>query len=491
MQLPDELVEYQFTGALAPAVEAWTPLAELEAQHLVPAARLRSFLPQLQQAKAQVASERELSQPPPELRPLDAGFIMLPQTLLDGHRRHGADSDLGRILARADRLREEVDRVVVLSSAGAGLGARALFEALCSPLHNELPERSRLGSPRVYFDGNGFDTDALQELLDLLEATCVDPEVREERWGAIVINRSSDDLDAAAAYRVFRGEAARFYGHSGDARRRHFAPVTSAAGPFRELLRAEGYADDDILTVPNTVSPRYSVFSAAGLLPAAVAGLDVRALLLGAAAMTRRFLEEPFERNPVLQYAAVNYLLSEEFGKSTRVLAVWSKKLESLGRWHEQLFSESLSKFGRGATPATAVELRDLNARGQQHLHGRRDKMINNVVIRAPKVGAIAVGMAERNEDDLNQFSRRTLADFQSAARGAQGQAFAESARPTADIVLPTLTEFTLGQLMQMLMLATVVEGRLMGVNPYGQPGIESTRRHMRQILKAMQNPQG
>jgi glucose-6-phosphate isomerase len=138
----------------------------------------------------------------------------------------------------------------------------------------------------------------------------------------------------------------------------------------------------------------------------------------------------------------------------------------------------------------TAVLTRDLHSRGQQFQDGRRDKMINNLVIKTPKAAAMALGMADRNEDDLNQFSRRTLADLLRAAHAGTNQAYADVARPYADIVLPTLTEFTLGQLMQMLMLATVVEGRLMGINPYGQPGVDAYKRSMRQILKAMPNPQ-
>jgi glucose-6-phosphate isomerase len=224
---------------------------------------------------------------------------------------------------------------------------------------------------------------------------------------------------------------------------------------------------------------------------AAVLGLDVRALLLGAAAMTRRFLEEPFERNPVLQFAAVNYLMAEELGKRTRVLAVWSKKLEALGRWYDHLLAESLGKQGRGPTPVTVVHPRDLHARGQQFQDGRRDVVINNLVVKAPKAQPIAIGMADRNEDDLNQFSRRTLPDVQRAALIGTHQAYAEAARPAGDLVLPALSEHALGQLMQMLMLATVVEGRLMGVNPYGQPGAEAYKHHMRAALKAMPNPTG
>ena len=114
-------------------------------------------------------------------------------------------------------------------------------------------------------------------------------------------------------------------------------PVTGPKGKLRDLAKAEGIADDDILTIPDDIGGRYSVFTPVGLLPAAVMGLDVRALLLGAAAMTKRFLEEPFDRNPVLQYAAVNHLMAEELGKNTRVMAVWSRKLESVGFWYDQL----------------------------------------------------------------------------------------------------------------------------------------------------------
>src|SRR5262249_37268225 len=153
-------------------------------------------------------------------------------------------------------------------------------------------------------------------------------------------------------------------------------------------------------TIPDNVGGRYSVFTPVGLLPAAIMGLDVRALLLGAAAMTRRFLEEPFERNPVLQFAALNYLMSEEMGKPIRVLAVWSKKLEALGLWYDQLLAESLGKQNRGPTPLTVVQTRDLHSRGQQHQEGTRDKVINNLVVKTPRTPPVTIGMAEHNQDD-------------------------------------------------------------------------------------------
>jgi glucose-6-phosphate isomerase len=484
MQLPDEAVTYDYQGLLVPPAEEWTPVAELRARHLLSPARLKDLVPRLQQVRSQIAAERELGQVPPELQPLETGFIDLPQKTLDQHRRQGEASVLGRVLARAARIRSEADRVVVLGIGGSSRGARALFEALRSSHHNELPAEVRLGVPRVYFEGDNADNDAFQDLLDLLQTTCVDPEIREERWAVITISKSGSTLEPAAAYRIFRREAAEYYGSRSPRLNQMFVPVTGTTGKFRDLVRAEGFQDDDVFPIPENVGGRYSVLTPAGLLPAAVMGLDVRALLLGASAMTRRFLEEPFERNTVLQYAGVNYLMTEEIGKPVRVLSVWSKKLEALGLWYDQLLAESLGKHGRGATPLTAVQLRDLPARAQHHHEGPRDKIINNLVVRAPRTPPIAVGMADHNEDQLNALSRKTLPDIQEAALRGTNQACHDVARPTADIVVPILSEHTMGQLMQMLMLATVVEGRLMGINPYGQPGVEGYRRHMQARLR-------
>jgi glucose-6-phosphate isomerase len=484
MQLPDEAITYHFQGLLAPLGEDWTPAAELRSEHFLNPAKVRDLMPRLMQVRSQVAAERELRQVPPELAPLDAGFIDLPQKILDQHRRHGEASLLSYILAQAGKLREQTDHVVILGIGGSYMGARALFEALRSAYHNQLPPEKRLGTPRLYFEGNNVDNDALQELLDLLQTVCVDPEIREERWGVIVISKSGGTLETAAALRVFRREATEYYGRNPDILRHLIIPVTGTTGKLRELCKAEGYSDEEILTMPDDVGGRYSVFTPVGLLPAAVMGLDVRALLLGAAAMTRRFLDEPFERNSVLQYAAVNYLAGLE-GKSMRVLSIWSKKLEALGLWYDQLLAESLGKQGRGPTPITVVNTRDLHSRGQQHQDGARDKIINNLVVKTPAQPPIMIGMADRNLDELNAYNRKGYPDIMAAALNGTNQAYAEAARPTADLIMPTLSEHTMGQLMQMLMLATVMEGRLMGINPYGQPGVEAYKRNMKALLKS------
>src|SRR5947209_6320087 len=185
MQLPDESISYQYPSLLLPAADEWTPAAEIRGHHFLSPGRLKTLVPQLMQVRSQVATERELQQVPPELQPLDAGFIDLPQKTLDQHRRRADASDLGRTLAAATRLREQTDRVVILGIGGSYLGARALFEALCHTYHNELPDKSRPGTPRIYFEGNALDNDALHDLPDLLQVSCVDPELREEPWGLV------------------------------------------------------------------------------------------------------------------------------------------------------------------------------------------------------------------------------------------------------------------------------------------------------------------
>jgi glucose-6-phosphate isomerase len=491
MQLPDENIDYQFQRLLVPLPEAWTPLAELQAQHLLPPEDLERIKDRATKVRGQVVAERELQNPPPALKPLHPGFIDLPQKLLDGYKRKQDGSDLGRVLRLAQRLRDTVDRVVVLGIGGSYLAAKAIFDALCHAHHNEMPAKLRMGKPRIYFEGNSADNDPLQELFELLENTCVDPDLVEERWGVAVISKSGDTLETAAAFRAVKNEAAKFYGPKSEMLRKVIVPVTGAKSRLRDLCKAEGLTDDDILTVPEDIGGRFSAFTAVGLLPAAVMGLDVRAMLLGAATMTRRFIEEPFDRNPVLQFASINHLMTER-GKTTRVLSAWSKKLEAVGWWYDQLLAESLGKGGRGPTPVTTVGTRDLHGRGQLLQDGPRDKLINNLVVRQIKHPPVTIGMADRNEDDLNQFSRKGLPDLQEAALKGATDAYADAARPTADIVLPTISEHAIGQLFQMLMLATVIEGRLMGTNPYGQPGVQAFKRNMTANLKATPNlPKG
>lgn len=488
MQLPDESIEFNFTGLLSPHLnETWTPLAELQALHLLSQDRLDSLKQQSMNVRMQIASERSLT--PESLKPNGSGFVDLPQKLLEQHRRKGEQSELGRVMQFAERLKSKVDRVLFVGVEEAHLGTRAILEALTSKYHNELPVKNRMGAPRMYICGNSSDNDALQELLDLLENTCVDPELKEERWGIIVVGRSNYPLETASTFRILRNELCRHYGTTFSNLRDYMIPIGDASGSFQDLCRAEGFDGGSYLTLPENVSLRFSACSPTGLLPAALMGLDLRAFLLGAAAMTQRFFEEPFERNPVLQFAAVNYLISESQQKPNRFVGVWSSKLEALGKWHEYLVSESLGRTSKGSSLGTLVFPRDLHTIGQRLLEGRRDIVLHQISVKSPHHPPIPVGMADHNEDDLNCLSRKTLPMILETSRETFLHSLRQSARPFSEIRLPVLSEHTLGQLMQGLMLATVAEAKLMGINPYGRPAFDQYQQSMMTKLKQADLP--
>jgi glucose-6-phosphate isomerase len=208
------------------------------------------------------------------------------------------------------------------------------------------------------------------------------------------------------------------------------------------------------------------------------------ALLEGAAAMNETFRTAAPGANPVLDFVGASRLMEVRRGANVRILSTWGKRLEAVGLWYDQLLAESLGKDGQGATPLTVVNTRDLHSRGQQHQEGRRDKLITNVIVDKPERPALAIGRSELDQDKLNELAEKTLPDVLRAAAQGTNQAYADDRRPTAEIRLPRLDEATLGQLFQMLMLATVLEGRLMGINPYGQPGVEAYKKNMNALLR-------
>lgn len=485
MQLPDEFVEFQTGGLLAvPLAEGWSPLAELRAAHLLSPERLEALRPQLMGVRMQLASEREMADPPARIRPLEVGFIDYPTKVLDGLRRKAEASDLGKMLAAATRLRADAERVVLVGSGMLANNVRALFDALCHPSHNELPERLRMGTPCIHFAGDTLENDGLQDLLDLLDHTCVDPLIKAERWGTVLLGRAGDPLETLAANRILRGELIRYYVAEPAKFKRFVLPILTASGRLRDLCRADGLTDDDIHTTPDNIGTRFGILAAPGLIPAAIMGLDVRALLLGASAMTRRFFEEPLEKNPVLQFAACNFLMSGETGRTGRTLAVWSSRLGGLGRWYEALVSESLCRAGKGPIAATQVLSRDAFGQSQALLEGPRTQLVHHLRPKATRHPAIAMGMDDRNEDELNSMSRKSIPDMTQAAVLAFQRMQTDAARPFGELSLPAVTEHAVGQLVQMLMLATVVEAKLMGVNPFLPSAADGMQKSVQKTLR-------
>lgn len=440
-----------------------------------------------QEVLADVEQMRSPLPIPAQKQPLDAGFIELPAQLLAaaGAKRSGG-SLVKRIETAAARMRRQIDRLVLLGIGGSYMGLRALFEALCPPYFNELP-RAKRGAPRLYYEGENLDNDAVHSLLELLQSECTKPQRMAHRWGIVVISKSGGTLETAAAFRIFRDALEKYYGADSPRARELVIPITGETGKLRTFAELRGYPTT--FPVPDGIGGRFSVFTAVGLFPAAVLGIDIRALLQGAADMTERFKSAPFGSNPVLDYVATSHLLERDNGLSIRVLSTWGKRLEAVGLWYDQLLAESLGKPKNGgyvgATPLTVVNTRDLHSRGQQHQEGRRDKLITNVIVDSPSTEPLHVPevSAAEDQDQLNRLRGKTWPDLLKAAIQGTNQAYADVQRPTADIRLPRLDAYAVGQLLQMFMLATVVEGRLLGINPYGQPGVEDYKRNMGRIL--------
>jgi len=417
---------------------------------------------------------------PAEKEPLDAGFLHLPARLLAEYGNDRDNSELHQILTTAKRLRETVDRVVVLGIGGSYMGARALMESCREPYYNELSRADRGGSPRIYFEGNNIDNDSSQGLLHLLgngrPATGVD-----DRWGIVVISKSGGTLETAAAFRIFLRALKDSCGGDAEKMASLVTPVTGDSGKLFDLATALGCKEK--FRVPDGVGGRFSILSAVGLLPAAIMGIDIIALLRGAAAMTERFATAAPGDNPVLDFTAVCRLMELNRGANIRLLSMWAKGLESVGLWYDQLLAESIGKAELGATPLTVVNTRDLHSRAQQHQEGRRDKMITNVILENWQTDPLAIGETGHNQDELDSMASRTLPELMSAAIEGTNQAYRDDNRPTADITLPASDASSIGQFLQMMMIATVLEGRLMGVNPYGQPGVEGYKQNMKRIL--------
>ncbi len=463
----------------------YSPAGLLMPEHGLAENALTNLAPQLETARDEVLADAKLwaagADVPSEKQPLDAGFHELPDRLLTEYRDRGAESEVARLQATANRLASAVDRVVVLGIGGSYMGARALLEACCHPYYNEVSREMRAGRPRISFEGNNVDNDAMQGLCDLLGRGRTTTEVAD-RWAIVVISKSGGTLETAAAFRILLGQLQTSC--EGDASQvaQLVTPVTGTGSKLFDLAGALGCPE--IFPVPDGVGGRFSILSAVGLLPAAIMGLDIVKLLEGAAAMNEHFQTAPVGENVVLDYTGICHLMEAKRGCDIRLLSTWGKRMEAVGLWYDQLLSESLGKHERGAMPLTVVNTRDLHSRGQQHQEGKRDKVITNVTIGKCEREPLAIGRSELDHDQLNELAAKTLPEILDAATKGTNQAYREDSRPTAELHLPRLDEHVLGQVFQMLMLATVLEGRLVGTNPYGQPGVEAYKKNMNAILR-------
>ena len=371
-------------------------------------------------------------------------------------------AELETYSASAERARADSDIYVVIGIGGSYLGARAVLDALGG---------SRAGRPEIVFAGTGLCSAALDKVLKKIEG-------RDFRL--CVISKSGTTLEPALAFRLLRGILVQRYGAAGAAGR--ITAVTDASrGALRELADREGY---ETHVIPDDVGGRFSVLTPVGLVPLAVAGLDVGGLVAGARTMMETCRADGLDTNPAHLYAAVRYGLYER-GFTTEVMSTFHSGLQTVQEWWKQLFGESEGKGGQGIFPAATVFTTDLHSLGQYIQDGRRNLQETFLCVRNAVTGIKVPGEEGRDAglDGLDYLVGRTLDDINWKAYEGTKKAHLDGGVPCISIELDSVTPEAVGGLLYMFEMAVAVSGRLLGVNPFDQPGVETYKKEMFRLL--------
>ena len=292
-----------------------------------------------------------------------------------------------------------------------------------------------------------------------------------------MISKSGTTTEPAIAFRVFREILIRKYGLE-EANKRIYATTDKAKGALKELADEQGY---DSYVVPDDVGGRFSVLTAVGLLPIAVSGADIDKLMDGAASARKRCLENDFENNDSLQYAAVRNILLRK-GKSVEILCNYEPALHYVSEWWKQLYGESEGKDGKGLYPSSADFTTDLHSLGQFIQEGSKNHFETVVNVASPKC-EITMGTEEVDTDGLNYLSGKTVDFINKCAMNGVVLAHVDGGVPNLMVTMPEINEFYLGELIYFFEFACGVSGYTLGVNPFNQPGVESYKRNMFALL--------
>ena len=386
------------------------------------------------------------------------GWVHLPSSI--------TDAELAAIEEQAARLRDRAEAVVCIGIGGSYLGARAVLEALSDPFAALRPRRE---GPAVLFAGQNLSEEYTAALLDAL---------KERSFAVIVISKSGTTTEPAIAFRLLRAELERRYGKQGAAER-IVAITDRARGALKTLATQEGYAT---FVIPDDVGGRYSVLTPVGLLPLAVAGIDIRALVRGAVELERVTAEDtPFDENPAARYAAVRNLLYAE-GKKIEILGSYEPALQYLNEWWKQLYGESEGKEGRGIFPASVTLTADLHSMGQYIQQGERI-LFETIVSVAEPAHRVEVGSDAENLDGLNFLAGRRISEVNRMAELGVQLAHVDGGVPNLRIEIPRIDARTVGALLYFFEKACGISGYLLGVNPFDPPGVEASKKKMFALL--------
>ncbi len=376
-----------------------------------------------------------------------------------------ADSEEhARIKACAKRLREISDVLIVVGIGGSYLGARAVIEYIKTPYHNQLKE----GDPEVYFLGNSFAGGELNTVLKLCEG---------KRVSINVISKSGTTTESSVAFRILREYMENRYGREGAAER-IVATTDAHRGALLKLAKEEGY---ECFVVPDDVGGRFSVLTAVGLLPAAVAGVDTDALLSGAAAERERIFASGLESDACKYAVLRNIMLSR--GKTNELLVCYDPDFRCMGEWFKQLFGESEGKQKKGLFPATVTYSSDLHSLGQFVQDGTPILFETIVHPVSDGNGSPVVPYDEENGDGLNFVAGMSMHEINEKSMYGTLLAHRDGGTESVIIDFGGKDAYSLGELIYFFFVACAISGYILEVNPFDQPGVEAYKKNMFALL--------
>lgn len=370
--------------------------------------------------------------------------------------------EFARIKEAAEKIRSDSDVLIVIGIGGSYLGARAVIEALRSNLYNSVCD-----GPQIFFAGNSISSTYLLDILKACEG---------KRVSVNVISKSGTTTECAVAFRIFKSYMEEHYSKE-EARGRIYVTTDKARGTLKELTDQEGY---ESFVVPDDVGGRYSVLTAVGLLPIAAAGIDIAALMQGAA-KAREELGVLSKENGCCRYAAARNILYRK-GKSVELLACYEPNFTMMNEWYKQLFGESEGKDGKGLFPASVIFSTDLHSMGQFIQEGSRVMFETVVDIQKPQC-ELFIEKDENNFDGLNFLAGQNLSNVNRKAMQGTILAHTDGGVPNILLEVETLDESNLGYLIYFFEYACAISGYLLGVNPFDQPGVESYKKNMFALL--------
>ena len=370
----------------------------------------------------------------------------------------GADHEI------VEKIKKDTDVFVVIGIGGSYLGARAAIEFLTSPNYNALAK----DTPQIYFTGNSISSSALADIIELCEGKDV---------SINMISKSGTTTEPAIAFRVFRDMLEKKYGKDG-AKERIYCTTDKARGTLKQLADKEGY---ETFVVPDDVGGRYSVLTAVGLLPIAVAGADIDALMAGAKKAQDEFNNDDLYSNDCYKYAALRNILYNK-GYSTEIMVSYEPAYTLMNEWFKQLYGESEGKDKKGIFPASVIFSTDLHSLGQYIQDGRRN-LFETVVLFEKCKKEITLGEDPTNVDGLNFLTGKTMGFVNQKAFEGTVLAHNDGGVPNIVLDVEEMDESNLGYLIYFLEKACAISGYILGVNPFNQPGVESYKKNMFALL--------